>query len=433
MEKQLQRTSFSRSTLDLIERLKGYVQGAWDTAVNSATDAPEEKREQRIEQMYGASLQGLISREFGGIEKMREKIARDVMAHDRILKRLGEDLVTKLIDGPVERRYEVLTRCDRCSGLENGITGDAAEKQAGQSRQKPKKTSKKQSKRAPKNKVRRQAAPKPNKRRLNLGIESQKIPVRKYIYEADFNNGKALPLLVDPKLGEQALRMHCPDCQGTLTSTSSRNLIIPLDDNIFYLIALRVKSAGEYCAKLVDNIFYDEDDPQMRKRDVVDRFGFLLTMNYPGTLHEKVLSREFRKRFGRGIRVDSKRDADLGDSLCYAALDALTAEFDVQRYTLELQDNIANPLEKEMHDRQEQFKQLQFKFGYQGRLLEGKIYTKATHAKESDRKSAVGYESYRTTENKKRQAMFLERPQMRILYEVLLPMFPPKQNVMLRG
>jgi len=298
------------------------------------------------------SLDHLLEGVHEEIERKRTSIIQDTMLHDYMLEDLTETLARKLLPGEKKYRYVVVTKCPSCTSSNDQKRHDQAK-------------------------------------------IVQEIPVMKYIHEVD-----AIEDLNMNALDPNRFQPRCPACGDGYVITSSRNLIMPAKQGSVYAITARVKSAGRYCQKLVDIIFFDKDNPRMRKRSIADRFAWTAILDTSG------------------YKSEAEQDA-----LCYKMRDKLKSENFLIDEKL-MQDNIKDPIRRLSRKRRpETYKMLQFPLKYHGETFEGQIKTLDTHLREQDRKSAIWHDNYVEIEEQLRQDMFREIPEAKMVYDILMKMF----------
>ncbi|MBN1544826.1 hypothetical protein JW898_05195 [Candidatus Woesearchaeota archaeon] len=367
MEEQLIQTSFDPRIPALLGAIKNVARRDKDSYHNANAYLA------RLEQ----DLEGLIRDEFEDVAAIRQRIVDDLLLNDYILEDLGTTLARRLIHGKGRqtgnwvRQYNVITKCPAC---------------ANSNRDRIRESSK--------------------------GVQA--VPVDSYVREAHLQDGTSLHYLCEAGFVPVCAQKKC----GTLLEiTNASNLIIPKEQQIVHFIAHRVKSAGRYCQKLVDLIFYDKDDPSMRKRSILDRYAFALVLNTPNGISEKKYRRMFKEHYGTALPFNMP----IEDAVCYAMLQILAREFETD--SSRLQNNIARPKMREREGRIESYKMLQFPLNYHGKVFEGQIKTLDTFMREQDRKSAIGHVNYVEVEEGLRQEMFKRMPEARVVYNVLMKIF----------
>jgi hypothetical protein len=321
-----------------------------------------------------AALEDLVISGADELGDIRQRLIVDLRLSDYVLMDLGEALASKLIRGRTKRKYALITKCGKCS--------DSPRQKISES-----------------SKLR------------------QEVDVGSYLHESQMADCTALPAL-----NTAGFKDTCGRCGTPLEITSTSNLVMPVSDELLFLIAQRVKSAGRYCEKLVDLIFYDKNDSRTTKRSIIDRYAFAVVANFPNGMNEKQFRRNFRNQFEMAI----PDNGDFEDAVCYAFLDVLKGKFEVDM--TRMQDNIKSPKERVKNGRVEQYKILQFPLSYHGKRFEGQIKTRATYLREQDRKSAIGHETYVEKERQLRNNMFKDIPEARIVYNLLMKLFSDRKE-----
>jgi hypothetical protein len=318
------------------------------------------------------------------IRETREIVARDLLVPDLMLEHLGTTLAKTFIRGKINRTYVMISKCPSCA--DSG-----------------------------------------KKTRVRTSKRRQEKKVKKYICEADFQEGNVLD-----ELAKAGFDLDCPACGDGLEVTNASNIIYPVKAQGIYAIAHRVKSPGRYCDKLVDRIFYDKKNPDMRKRSLFDKYAFNVIVNYPNDMPGNSFENRFKEQLGSALshncdlkRYNIKKTADLGDVACYALFELLRKKFRADPNVL--QDNIRLPLRRTRKDgsgRVELYKMLQFDLDYRRITFEGRIMTRDTYEREMDRKSALYHENYVEIEARRRKAtLFDKKPEAKIVRDALIDIF----------
>jgi hypothetical protein len=297
-------------------------------------------------------LDDLLLSEREDIEEIKSRIIEDTMLQDYMLEDLTGIIAGKLIRGEKRNQYIIVTKCKPCS--DSG-----------------------------------------NDERVKKSKIVQHIPTRKYIHEVGCFDD-----LMQNAIEPAGFIKNCVTCGNEYEATNSRNLIMPANKQEIYAIAARVKSAGRYCQKLVDVIFYSKDNPKMKKRSILDRYAFACVKDAPEGVSEEE-----------------------NDKQCYGILERMRMDNLLIDMKL-LQDNIRDPIRRLSQNRKpEMYKMLQFPLKYHGKMFEGQIKTKNTFLREQDRKSAIWHDNYVEIEEQLRQDMFREMPEAKIVYDTLIKMF----------
>lgn len=314
-------------------------------------------------------LEKLVISDFDELGDVRNSIINVLIAGDYALKECGEALASKLFRGSTTRKYALITKCNQC-------------------------------------------ADSPKERMREGSKLRQDVPVKDYVHESQIND---LTILSDLK--NAGFKDTCDWCEAPLEITSTSNLIVPVDDEPVFMIAQRVKSVGRYCEKLVDRIFYNENDLRMKKRSLLDRYAFAVLVNFPNDFNEKQFRRNFWNQFGATIPDNGLFE----DAVCNAFFTLLKNEYQID--ARKTQDNIKDPKKVVKDGRVEYYKMLQFPFPYKEYTFEGQIKTKRTYLREQDRKSVIDHETYVEKERQLRNNMLKDIPEARIVYNLLMRLF----------
>lgn len=370
MEDQLLQTTFDPRIPELLSVIKSI------TASN--------RRGRRGIESLQKELEELLRTDEDDIRGIRQRIQDDLMLYDYILEDLGTSIARRLIVGKArgktlwDRAYNIVTKCPKCA-----------------------KSRKKKDKDNSKNR--------------------QIVPFSSYVREAHVLDGSVLDDLVAAGYNPTCSTYRC----GTpLEITNAANIIIPTKKQTVHLLAQRIKSAGRYCQKLVDVIFYDKNDPRMKKRSLLDKYAFSLVLNLPDGAGEKEYRRMFRNAYGESLPPNSKY-GDFDTTLCYEVFHLLNRWFEIDAG--QLQDNFREPKIRERNGKVEEYRMLQFPLRYQGRIFEGQIKSADTFYREQDRKSAIGHDNYVEVEDKLRQEMFKRIPEARVVYNLLMQIFAKEE------
>ncbi|MBU2561402.1 MAG: hypothetical protein KKD17_03825 [Nanoarchaeota archaeon] len=316
------------------------------------------------------------------IDEIRAAIVEDLRISDTVLETLGEALLSRYAKDPVQRKYEVITKCTKegCPGQTKHIQSITVHP---------------------------------------IGTENR----AGYAHEIPFKEAwlKRMPLEgLDPKYYTQ----DCPQCGSPLDATAAMNGAYPEKGGAVYAIVTRVKSAGRYVDKLVDLLFYDENDPNMRKRSITDKYAFTIVLGYPNGMSEKEFRRVFRSQFDMVLEPNG----DVGDLACYAVLERLKRQFNKPRVSnaiMHLQDDISHPQRRVgKYGRIEYYKRLQFNLDYHNKRFEGQIKTRDIWLKERDRTSALSHWTWEETEKQLREAMYMRMPEALVVRNMLKRIFP---------
>lgn len=383
MEKQLFYTTFSPEVRETLASVRSLVQGV----MRDVSIKPDEGI--RI-------LKGGLESRLGDIGKLREALLDDMRINDGILQKLGQMLASRYIRGHQVRTYEVSSECPVC---EESDLHD------------------------------------------NHHDNRQEVPVEYYVNELDLRRGEVMDMLL-----RHGFKPDCPQCGSSLDITSAGNLIYPASNptsndipSTLEFIKTRVKSAGRYCHKLIDLIFYDETDPRWEKRSITDKYAFSLVLNAgPETdeptfrdsfieqmghrLPEDCSEREFRNFFRYRLDMELPVRCDFDDLVCYAMLKRLKTDY--PECIGLVQDGIKEPKErKNSEGRIELYKMLQFDFNIHGKRFECQIKSKDMHRRELDRDSATCHFTYRKVEEYLRRDMYMQMPEAGEVYNFLFRLF----------
>ena len=319
------------------------------------------------------------------VQETREAISRDLLVHDLILQHLGTTLAKRLMGTDTERAYSMIVKCPSCA--DSGT-----------------------------------------KRPVQESKRVQEKMVKEYICEADFQEGSVLDDLV-----KSGFSFECQHCGDALKVTNTSNIIYPQKEGPVHSIVQRVKSAGRYCDKLVDRIYYDKNNPKMKKRSLFDRYAFTVVVNHPNKMRGNRFEAGLKKKLGMSFKdchhlkrfYKVKSSADIGDLACYAIFEFFRREFGVDPDAL--QDNIRFPRRRTRKDCSgivELYKVLQFEMCYQGVAFEARIITRDTYERQMDRKSALHHDNYSEIETRRRQETLYDRiPEAEIVRNALLQIF----------
>lgn len=376
MEKQLLYTTFGPELRETLSSIRSLVQGTLrDDSLSS---------DERVVLLKG----GLESR-IKDIDDLKKAIINDMRINDGILQKLGEMLASRYIRGHHVRTYEVTSECPSCA------ESDSHERHCEQ---------------------------------------RQEIPVKYYVNELDLRRGDVMDMLL-----RNGFKPNCPICGTELDITSASNCIHPAKEEVLSVLKTRVKSAGRYCHKLVDLIFYDETDPRWEKRSITDKYAFSLVLNIGSETDERSFrrmfrdqirqsipkdcsDREFRNFFRYRMQMELPRMCDFEDLACYSMLRKLKTDY--PQCPERAQDNLKEPKERKgAQGRIELYKMLQFNFNMHGKKFECQIKTADTHRRELDRDSATCHFTYRTIEKYLRQDMYMKIPEAGAVYNFLYRLF----------
>ncbi|MBW2964655.1 hypothetical protein KY363_04305 [Candidatus Woesearchaeota archaeon] len=339
-------------------------------------------------------LEELLQQRFSDIDHINQAIIEELRVNDAVLEELGNALAGYLTGKEDDREYQIAAKCNSCA-------------------ESSKKTRQRQAKRlvqVPLGSLVSQPA-------VSTRDEPGSFEGFNYIHELDFRSGSALDFLKS-----RGYTPDCPVCGDSLEVITKRNVIYPADDRFVYAILQRVKSAGRYCEKLVDLIFYDSNNPDMSKRSITDRYAFAIIVNQPSGMRDDTFRKEFQRRYG--IPVPS---GNIEDASCYAVYNLL------QRYfrpgPRQLDDKIKHPKKRvSQTGRPELYKMLQFNLPFKGKRFEGQIKSKDTWLREQDRKSGLYHETWEEIERELRQDLYDRMPEMRAVYDTLYSLFTIKQH-----
>lgn len=373
MEEQLLYTTFNPVIRQAVTEIKSLVQQNRGSA-------------QRLEQT--------LEERFSDITHVNEAIIEELRLNDLILEELGNALAGYLTGKEDDRQYQVVAKCSSCA-------------------ESPRKSRQGQAKKffqIPLGSITGKTA-------KNAAETECPYEKARYIHELDFRSGAAIEFLKS-----RGYTPDCPVCGDTLEVITKRNVIYPSDDRFVHAVLLRVKSAGRYCEKLVDLIFYNPQDPLMSKRSITDRYAFAIIANQPAGMREDIFCREFEKRYG--IQMPP---GHIDDACCYALHRLLQRRF--KPGPLQLDDKIRQPKKRISHTgRPALYKMLQFNLPLRGKMFEGQIKTKDTWLREQDRKSGISHEGWEEIEKELRQDLYSRMPEMQVVYNKLYSLFTINQH-----
>jgi hypothetical protein len=406
------RRGYFRRLSDIKDPLMSQVEGIGDVR-RAILDDPEIHISALSENLDGIlnalteDLKSTIGMYMGDARKVRAAIAEDLMKSDNYLKELGLALAGTCFAGPTRRKYVVITKCFECADSN-------------------KKRLREDSKRRQLLDVKQKAED--NRQPV---FDEKGRAVYEYIHELDFD--AAIEVGMDhPELEQEKLILTCPTCESPMKILNKSNVIYPANEEVIHAIVQRVKSAGRYCQKLVDLIFYDKADPLMEERSISDRYASAVIVNYPVSLtdsafvksfngqFEKFMSKQFDRFFKRNYGYDP-RTLLLEDRTCYKLHNAFRHKFELIG---SLDDKIKEPkTRKSKKRRNETFKMLQFDVLFGGMRFETQIKTLGMYLRELDRKSLVSHEYYEQIEADMRENMFMRAPETKAVYDLLRQMF----------
>ncbi|MBW2971851.1 hypothetical protein KY359_02335, partial [Candidatus Woesearchaeota archaeon] len=233
------------------------------------------------------------------------------------------------------------------------------------------------------------------------------------------------PLVVPDGINPKGYGRDCSICGSPLDATSAMNIMYLSGEGPVYAVILRVKSAGRYVDKLVDLLFYDPDDPDMKRRSISDKYAFTIVLNHPNGYSNSEFKRVFRERFGTSLKP--KHGFGIGDMACYAVYDLLAAHFGnpkKPRVVRNLQDDIKNPQPRVGPNGIELYKRLQFNLHYDKMVFEGQIKTLDIWLNEIGRTSAMSHWTWEETERELRDKMYMRKPEALVVKDIIKRIFP---------